>query len=102
MTAEDTINSLSDSAGIYSSLNQADDQEIPFEQQNPPLPVTQTKQTHADNENEHLKHSEQTTSQKSPAKAKPVVKAQPKSEKAAKPETQTATRAASSDTNYSA
>ena len=102
MTAEDTINSLSDSAAIYSSLNQADDQEIPSEQQNPSVPLTQRKQTHADNDNERLKHYEQTTSQKSPAKAEPVVKAQPKSQKAAKLDPLTASRKAWCATYFSA
>ena len=102
MTAEDTINSLSDSAAIYSSLNQADDQEILSEQRNPPVPVTLRKQAHADNDNERLKHYEQTTSQKSPAKAKPVVKALLKSQKAEKLDPLTASRKAWCDTYFSA
>ena len=102
MTNGDTLNSLSDSAAIYSSLNQADDQEILSEQQNPLVLVTQTKQTHADKGNEHLKHHEQTTRQKSPEKAKPVVKAPPKSQKAAKLDPLTASRKAWCDTYFSA
>ena len=102
MTTEDTINSLPDSAAIYSSLNQADDQGIPSGQRNPPVPVTLRKQAHADNDNERLKHYEQTTSQKSPAKAEPVVKAPLKSQKVERLDPLTASRKAWCDTYFSA